>query len=96
LAWDLSQLNSGFVNVVAAGGAGPVISSPKIVGGNLILSGTGGTNNGTYHVMITTNLAMPLASWSVLTNGVFDASGNFSSTNAVGTAKQQFYIIKQP
>jgi len=96
LAWDLSQLNSGFVNVVAAGGTGPVVNNPKIVGGNLILSGSGGTNNGPYHVLITTNLAMPLASWSVLTNGVFDASGNFSSTNALGTAKQQFYIIKQP
>ena len=96
LAWDLSQLNSGFVNVVAAGGTGPVINNPQIVSGNLILSGSGGTNNGPYHVLTTTNLATPLLSWAVLTNGTFDASGNFSSTNALGTAKQQFYIIKQP
>jgi hypothetical protein len=96
LAWDLSQLNSGFVNVVAAGGSGPVTNSLQIVGGNLILTGTGGTNNGPYHVLTTTNLATPLLSWDVLTNGTFDASGNFSSTNALGTAKQQFYIIKQP
>jgi hypothetical protein len=41
-------------------------------------------------------LATSFASWNVLTNGTFDASGNFSSTNAVGTARQQFYIIKQP
>jgi fibronectin-binding autotransporter adhesin len=96
LAWDLSQLNSGFVNVVAASGTGPVVNNPQIIGGNLILSGTGGTNNGPYHVLTSTNLATPLPSWIILTNGTFDASGNFSSTNAVGTAKQQFYIIKQP
>ena len=96
LAWDLSQLNIGFVNVVVSGGTGPVVNNPQIVGGNLILSGTGGTNNGTYHVLTTTNLTTPLAGWDVLTNGTFDASGNFSSTNAVGTARQQFFIIKQP
>jgi autotransporter-associated beta strand protein len=96
LAWDLSELNSGIVNVVAAGNTGPVINNPQIVVGNLILSGSGGTNNGPYHVLTTTNLVTPLPSWDVLTNGTFDASGNFSSTNAVGTAKQQFYIIKQP
>ncbi|HTL72555.1 MAG TPA: autotransporter-associated beta strand repeat-containing protein [bacterium] len=96
LAWDLSQLNIGFVNVVTAGGSGPVVNSPQIVGGNLILSGTGGAANSTYHVLTTTNLTTPLVSWDVLTNGTFDASGNFSSTNAVGTANQQFYIIKQP
>ena len=94
LAWDLSQLNSGFVNVVSA--SGPVLNNPQISGGNLILSGTGGTNNGPYHVLTSTNLATPLASWIILANGTFDASGNFSSTNAVGTAKQQFYVIKQP
>jgi fibronectin-binding autotransporter adhesin len=96
LSWDLSQLNTGFLNVVAAGGTGPVVNNPQIVGGNLILNGSGGTNNGPYHVLTTTNLATPLPSWNVLTNGAFDASGNFSSTNAVGTAKQQFFIIKQP
>jgi autotransporter-associated beta strand protein len=94
LAWDLSQLNSGFVNVVSA--SGPVVNNPQISGGNLILSGSGGPANGTYHVLTTTNLAMPLASWDVLTNGTFDASGNFSSTNAVGSAQQQFFTIKQP
>jgi fibronectin-binding autotransporter adhesin len=94
LAWDLSQLNSGFVNVIS--GSGPVLNNPQISGGNLILSGSGGTNNGPYHVLTSTNLATPLASWIILNTGTFDASGNFSSTNAVGTAKQQFYIIKQP
>jgi len=79
-----------------AAASGVVLNNPKIVGSNLILSGTGGTDNGTYHVLTTTNVATTIASWGVLTNGTFDASGNFSSTNAIGTAKQQFFIIKQP
>ena len=97
LAWDLSQLNSGFVDVIAGSSGGPVTNNPpQFSGGNLILSGSGGPANGTYHVLTTTNLTTPLGSWLVLTNGTFDASGNFSSTNPVGTAKQQFFIIKQP
>ena len=43
-----------------------------------------------------TNLELPLTNWLVLTNGTFDSSGNFSSTNAVGTNAQQFYILQAP
>jgi len=85
------------VDVIAGSSGGPVTNNPpQFSGGNLILSGSGGPANGTYHVLTTTNLTTPLGSWLVLTNGTFDASGNFSSTNPVGTAKQQFFIIKQP
>ncbi|MEI9960413.1 MAG: hypothetical protein WDM76_04555 [Limisphaerales bacterium] len=41
LAWDFSQLNIGFVNVVASGGSAPTIGNTHISGGNLIFSGHG-------------------------------------------------------
>src|SRR5207248_1558406 len=63
LAWDLSQLNLGFLNVVT-GPTQPVISSIKLSGGNLIFSGTGGTANGTYSMLTATNLTTPLANWT--------------------------------
>jgi hypothetical protein len=67
------------------------------VGGQLVLSGTNNSGaGGTYHVLASTNLTVPLTNWVVLTNGSFDASGNFSSTNAVGTNNQQFYILQEP
>jgi autotransporter-associated beta strand protein len=93
LAWDLSQISSGIVNVIVGG---PVISGTTLVNGSLILSGTGGTASGTYHVLTTTNLATPLANWIPVSTNSYDASGNFSVTNAVSsTTHQQFYQIQQ-
>jgi hypothetical protein len=96
LAWDTSQLNTfGVLNVVAAPSQ-PVISSTKESGGNLIFSGTGGTNNGTYYVLTSTNLTIPLTNWTPLVTNTFDATGAFSVTNAISpTVPKQFYIIKQ-
>jgi hypothetical protein len=95
LAWDTSQLNIGFLNVVAASSR-PVIGSTKLSGGRLIFSGAGGTANGTYFVLATTNLTIPLANWpSVLTN-TFDGTGAFNVTNAISpSVPNLFYIIKQ-
>ena len=97
LAWDFSQINSGFIGVVSTGGTGPLISQPQVAGGNLVFSGTGGTDNGTYRVLTTTNLTVPLANWTPLATNNFDASGNFTFTNPISSAlHQQFYVIKQP
>jgi hypothetical protein len=48
-------------------------------------------------VLSQTNLAQPLANWTVVGTGTFDGSGNFSFTNAVtpGTSKL-FYRIRVP
>jgi hypothetical protein len=94
LAWDTSQLNIGFLNVVS-GPTQPVIGSTKASGGNLIFSGSGGTANGAYYVLTSTNLATPLTNWMVLSTNQFDASGNFSTTNPISpTVPKQFYLIK--
>lgn len=96
LAWDTSQLSSGIVSVVAAPSQ-PVIGSATLSGGNLILAGTGGTTNGTFYVLTSTNLATPLANWTPLSTNTFDGSGNFSVTNAINPANpHQFYLLKQP
>jgi fibronectin-binding autotransporter adhesin len=97
LAWDTSHLNSGKIGVITPGSTGPVIGGTKLIGGNLVLSGTGGTANGTYYVLTTTNLTTPLANWVPLATNTYDASGDFNVTNAVNTGSpQQFYLIKQP
>ena len=52
---------------------------------------------GTYQVLSSTNLTVPLTNWTVLTNGTFDGSGDFSVTNSVGnTNTRQFYILQVP
>jgi hypothetical protein len=89
--WDTSQLNIGLLKVTTA----PVISSTKISGGSLFFSGTGGRNNGSYLVLTTTNLAMPLASWTVSATNNFDRTGGFSVTNAIPPGTPQiFYRIE--
>jgi hypothetical protein len=78
----------------------PTIHSVSIVNGLLIISGTNNIGpsgaGGGYHVLTSTNVTALLNTWAVLTNGTFNASGNFSSTNATGTNSQRFYIIRVP
>jgi autotransporter-associated beta strand protein len=96
LAWDTSQLNNGIIKV-AAGPAQPVIGSTVVSGGNLIFSGTGGTALGSYSVLTTTNIATPLAGWTILSTSTFDATGAFSVTNAISASTpQRFYLLKTP
>jgi len=94
LAWDTNQLGNGIVSVVTAPEQ-PVIGSTKVSGGNLILSGTGGTTNGTFYVLTSTNVATPLANWTPLSTNMFDGSGNFNVTNAINPGNpRQFYLLK--
>jgi Concanavalin A-like lectin/glucanases superfamily len=96
LAWDLSQLDTGKISVIPSGASGPVVSSTKIINGNLVLTGSGGTTSGSYYVITTTNLATPLSNWTVLSTNQYDANGAFNVTNAINSGMpQQFYRIKQ-
>ncbi|HEX4351241.1 MAG TPA: hypothetical protein VH251_12675, partial [Verrucomicrobiae bacterium] len=65
--------------------------------GKIIMSGTNNAGpGGTYHELASTNLLLALTNWTVFTNGSFDAKGNFSITNTIGTNQQQFYILRVP
>ena len=76
-----------FGSIVAEGGTN----------GNFILSGAGGTNNGTYYVLATTNLALPLTNWTSIATDQFDSLGGFIFTNVAPTnVPHLFYILKQP
>ena len=63
----------------------------------MVLSGSGGTPNGAYLVLTTTNVGLPTASWTVAATNHFDASGNFAFTNAISSAiPQRFFILQAP
>jgi len=75
----------------------PTIGKITYSGGQVILSGTNNAGaGGTFSILSSTNLTTPFASWTVLTNGVFDGSGNFISTNAGNTNAVRFFILKVP
>ncbi|HXA45016.1 MAG TPA: hypothetical protein VNZ25_05880, partial [Candidatus Angelobacter sp.] len=82
------------LSLVTAANA-PVISSVAMSGGNLVFSGAGGVPGGTFYVLTSTNLLLPLANWTLTTTNLFDGGGNFSVTNAVNPdSAQEYYLLK--
>jgi hypothetical protein len=92
------SVSGGSVNLVVVA---PVVSRPGInsvtlSGANLIFSGTNGPDNGTFHVLSSTNVALPLSNWTSIANGTFSPTGAFSVTNAVGGNPSRFFVIQIP
>jgi autotransporter-associated beta strand protein len=92
LEWNTSALGaSGTLSVVAV--SSPIIGTVSFSGGNLVVSGTGGTANWPFYVLAATNLASPV--WVPVLTNQFDATGNFSVTNPVDPSSQQsFYKLQ--
>ncbi|HTX20940.1 MAG TPA: hypothetical protein VMD27_03620, partial [Candidatus Aquilonibacter sp.] len=67
----------------------------KAGGNQLVLSGAGGKPNGTYYVLGSTNLALPLADWTAIATNAFDASGNFNLTNPMDANQPQWFYLLQ-
>ena len=62
----------------------------------LVLNGSNGVANGTYYVLTSTNVATPLASWTVLSTNNFDVNGAFSISNSLNSnVAQCFYLLKR-
>jgi hypothetical protein len=74
----------------------PVTVQAQFSAGSLTLSGTGGPAGATYYVIGTTNLALPLTSWTLVSTNAFDGSGNFQVSLPVdGTKQAQFFRLKE-
>ena len=75
----------------------PVMTSVALSGTNLVISGTNGFANRAYYLLASTNLSVPLASWSRLATNTFDSNGNFSaSTPIVPGVPSRFYAMQVP
>ena len=55
-------------------------------------------NNGdTWKQLTTTNVALPLASWTTNRSGNFDGLGNLTLTHGINPAEsQRYFLIKTP
>jgi hypothetical protein len=92
--------------IYAAGSAGkcspysllePLIASFNLAGTNLVINAANGVAGGTYTVLMSTNVALPLSQWTPVATNVLTGSGNFTITvtNAISPgASQQFYILQ--
>jgi hypothetical protein len=82
------------------GSTPPPVGAPRITqvfrsGNNLVLSGTNGPAHGPYDVLSATTLALAVPLWPSVGTNVFDAAGNFTSTNPIPLGEpQRFYAIR--
>ena len=75
----------------------PNITNLSIAGGNFAIGGGNGVPNATYYVLGSTNLTLPLGSWTRITTNAFDGNGNFYFSNAIDPAlSQQFFLLQMP
>jgi hypothetical protein len=62
---------------------------------SLVITGTNGLANDVFYVLTSTNLALPIASWTPIATNTFDASGNFNISLPYSEGnEQQYYSIK--
>jgi hypothetical protein len=94
LCEQANHFTQGLVNLVVSL---PQFGGSEVSGGNLIFRGTGGTSNGTYYVLTSTNLTQPLTNRTRPLTNQFDGNGNFNFTNLMApSAPQSFYQLQIP
>jgi len=85
---------TGFLTI---GATSVTVNAPVYSGGNLILTGSGGSAGAGYTVLTTTNLLTPIANWTTNTTGVFSGTGAFSnSIPVIVTQPAQFFDVRVP
>lgn len=95
LTWNTSQLAvNGSISVVTAPAA-PAFASVSLQNGNIVITGTNGTSGGSYSVLVSTNLSLPLMNWTAIATNQFDVSGNFSFTNAISPSSPRLFFDVQ-
>jgi hypothetical protein len=94
LAGSVTSSNAVLTVIVPSPGFGNIHAA---TGDSFILSGTGGVSNGTYYVLISSNLLTPLDEWTYIATNQFDGQGGFIFTNTTQTnAPQLFYLLQLP
>jgi len=97
LGWNTSSLTNGTIAVVTTGvSTPPNFSNVRFSGGSLILSGANGTPSAQYRILTSTNVALPLASWTPVVTNVFASDGSYSYTNSAATNSAGFFILVSP
>jgi hypothetical protein len=100
-ALDAASIQADFNNVEltqvsVAPPMAPILNKAVFTGGNLILTGTGGTANAGYTWLTTTNLSAPII-WTTNTTGTLDGTGSFSNALPVNPSQRAaFFRLRLP
>ncbi len=97
VAGDPTLIQADFDNVrLTVGAQAPVLGTARVAGGNLVLTGTGGTPNGGYTWLTTTNLTAPII-WTTNSTGTLDATGSFSNSIPIDPSQPaSFFRLRTP
>jgi hypothetical protein len=75
----------------------PPVLGAKVSGGNLIVTGTGGTPDAGYTLLSTTNVAISVANWTTNSTGTLDGAGAFSHPIPISALQQgSFFRLRLP
>jgi autotransporter-associated beta strand protein len=96
MSWDTSSLAVDGKLKVNGTALPPDIGSVTLTGGTFTLSGSGGVEGATYHVVTSPNVAAPASSWVPVATNVFGPGGTFSFSTNVTDAPEAFFRIKLP
>jgi hypothetical protein len=74
----------------------PKISTISLTADGIVISGTNnnGTTSGNYAILVSTNITLPLSSWTPLSTQAYNPDGTLSFTNPVGTDTSRYYILQ--
>ena len=76
----------------------PTITGLNLVGTKVVLGTMNGTAGGTYHLLTSTNMALPLRQWVSIATNLVNANGDFTitATNVINANRQQeqFFILQ--
>ena len=92
-----SSLGLDDVSVLPTTLSQPIVLSINLTGPDLIIKGTGGRSDATYHVLMSTNMALPFSQWTPVSTNTLGVNGDFTitATNAVNeSVPNRFYILQ--
>ncbi|MBA4150700.1 MAG: autotransporter-associated beta strand repeat-containing protein [Verrucomicrobia bacterium] len=97
LAWDISNLSVDGTITVTGTATPPTIGTVSINDGNFVFDGTGGIEGGTYIVLSSTDVALPLVNWTPVATNTFGAGGSFSYSSSMDPgAPATFFLLQLP
>ncbi len=96
---DEVRIGTNWAQVTPTSGVPPVAGTPVIgqtllTPAGLVLRGTGGAANSAFAVLAATNITQPQNQWTSIATNVFNGSGDFDCTNAIGSATRGFYRLQ--
>jgi hypothetical protein len=75
----------------------PTVNTAQVVGGNFVLTGSGGAPGSSYSLLTSTNVQAPVSTWVTNTTGTFNGAGSFSNSIPLSTSERlRFFLIKSP